>query len=214
MEKLLNKKHIALLIIALSSIFASIAFADDITFSAGYTRIAMKGENKTVELTENVKVSTGDIDITAEKITISGDDYSFLSCSGNVRVIDHKRDIIIASSSLSYNRKTEYIVIDGWIEMQDTKNEVSVSAAWLEFDLDGGVLRLQMQAKILKSTSKGPMVCRADNVNYDRNTEKLTLIGNAKVDWNGDNYSSEKLSVDLQTEEIVMTGSIKGTVNG
>lgn len=212
MERFVNKKLLALIICIL--LFSSYAFADDIKFSAGYTRVAMKGENKTVELTENVTVSTGDIDIKADNIVISGEDYSFLSCKGNVRVVDHKRDITIVSSALTYNRKTEYIVIDGWVEMQDTKNEVSVSAAWLEFDLNGGVLRLQMQAKILKSTSKGPMVCRADNVHYDRNTEKLTLIGNAKVDWNGDNYSAEKLSVDLQTEEIVMTGGIKGNVNG
>ena len=98
--------------------------------------------------------------------------------------------------------------------MQDSKNEVSVSSAWLEFDLNGGILRLQLQTKILKSTSKGPMVCKADNVTYDRNSEKITLLGNAEVEWNNDTYKAQKLSVDLKTEEIVMTGDISGTVNG
>lgn len=208
----MNKKIFTTLFIITFAI--TFAFADDINFSAGYTRVAMKGENKTVELTRNVKVSTGDIDIRAEKITISGENYSFLNCVGNVNVIDHKRDITIHASSLAYNRTTEFITIDGWVEMQDAKNEVSVSSAWLEFDLNGGILRLQLQTKILKSTSKGPMVCKADNVTYDRNTEKLTLLGNAKVEWNDDEYTSQKLSVDLQTEEIVMTGDIQGTVNG
>lgn len=207
-------KRKVLLAISLLLLISSSAFADDITFSSGYTRVAMKGVNKTVELTENVKVSTGDIDITANKIVIAGENYSFLTCLGNVKVIDHKRDITIQASSLAYNRTTEFITIDGWVEMQDAKNEVSVSSAWLEFDLNGGILRLQLQTKILKSTSKGPMICKADNVTYDRNSESLTLLGNAKVDWNGDEYTSQKLSVDLKTEEIVMTGDIKGTVNG
>lgn len=189
-------------------------FADDITFSAGYTRVVMKGENRTVELTDNVAVKSGQIDITANRIIISGDNYSYLQCIGNVKVVDHERDIILRSSTLSYNRSTEFITIDGWVEMQDSKNEVSVSSAWLEFDLNGGILRLQLQTKILKSTSKGPMICKADNVTYDRNSETITLQGSAEVNWNGDIYKSQKLSVDLKTEEIVMTGDISGTVNG
>lgn len=191
-----------------------LSFAEDITFSAGYTRVVMKGDNKTVELTQNVQVNAGDIEITANKINISGENYSYLDCSGNVRVLDNERNISIIASSLNYNRETEFIIIDGWVEMQDRDNEVSVSSAWLEFDLDKGILRLQLEAKILKNTSKGPMICSADNVHFDRNTEKLTLLGNANVKWNKDEYKAQKLSVDLKTEEIIMTGEIEGTVNG
>ena len=204
-----------LLVFLLCSILLPLyALAEDITFSSGYTRVVMKGENRTVELTENVTVKSGQIDIKANKIIISGENYSYLQCIGNVQVIDHERDITLNTSMLSYNRSTEFITIDGWVEMQDSKNEVSVSYAWLEFDLNGGILRLQLQTKILKSTSKGPMVCKADNVTYDRNSEKITLLGNAEVEWNNDTYKAQKLSVDLKTEEIVMTGDISGTVNG
>ena len=204
-----------LLVFLLCSILLPLyALAEDITFSSGYTRVVMKGENRTVELTENVTVKSGQIDIKANKIIISGENYSYLQCIENVQVIDHERDITLNTSMLSYNRSTEFITIDGWVEMQDSKNEVSVSSAWLEFDLNGGILRLQLQTKILKSTSKGPMVCKADNVTYDRNSEKITLLGNAEVEWNNDTYKAQKLSVDLKTEEIVMTGDISGTVNG
>lgn len=211
-QKMRNRHFITLTILIF--LFPLSVFAEDITFSSGYTRVVMKGENKTVELTENVRVKSGQIDITANKIIISGENYSYLQCIGNVKVIDHERDIVLRSSTLSYNRSTEFITIDGWVEMQDSKNEVSVSSAWLEFDLNGGILRLQLQTKILKSTSKGPMVCRADNVTYDRNSETITLLGSAEVEWNKDVYKAQKLSVDLKTEEIVMTGDISGTVNG
>lgn len=189
-------------------------FASDITFSSGYTRIMMQGNRKAIELTENVKISTGDIDINANLINISGENYTFLDCQGNVKVVDHKRGINITASRLNYNRQSETIIIDGWVELQDSQNEVSVSSSWLEFDLEKGILKLQIHAKILKNTDNGPMICRADNVTFDRNTEKLSLTGNANVIVQDDVYSADRLSVDLKTEEIVMVGDITGTVNG
>lgn len=189
-------------------------FASDITFSSGYTKIMMQGNRKAIQLTDNVKISTGDIDINANLINISGENYTFLDCIGDVKVVDHKRGINISASKLNYNRQSETIIIDGWVELQDSQNEVSVSSSWLEFDLNKGILKLQIHAKILKNTKNGAMICRADNVTFDRNTEKLILIGNASVINQGDEYTADRLSVDLKTEEIIMTGDITGTVNG
>lgn len=208
----MKKQIISLITVFIFSV-ASI-FASDITFSSGYTRIIMQGNRKAIELTDNVKISTGDIDINANLINISGENYTFLDCIGNVKVVDHQRGINITASRLNYNRLSETIIIDGWVELQDSQNEVSVSSSWLEFDLEKGVLKLQIHAKILKNTEGGAMICRADNVTFDRNTEKLSLTGNASVSVQGDVYSADRLSVDLKTEEIVMTGDITGTVNG
>jgi lipopolysaccharide export system protein LptA len=58
------------------------------------------------------------------------------------------------------------------------------------------------------------MVCRADSIEYDRTRMKLSLIGNASVQWKGDSYQASVTTVDLETDEIVMEGSIKGTIHG
>jgi hypothetical protein len=42
----------------------------------------------------------------------------------------------------------------------------------------------------------------------------LALIGNSEVTWKNDSYRSSVTTINLQTDEIVMEGTIKGTVNG
>ena len=48
------------------------------------------------------------------------------------------------------------------------------------------------------------MTCRCDEMVYDRNNKKLQLTGNAVVDWDGDTYQAHAISVNLDSEEIVM----------
>jgi lipopolysaccharide export system protein LptA len=40
------------------------------------------------------------------------------------------------------------------------------------------------------------------------------LKGKATIDWAGDRYEAERITVDLETEEIAMDGAIKGVING
>jgi lipopolysaccharide export system protein LptA len=49
---------------------------------------------------------------------------------------------------------------------------------------------------------------------FDRTNQDLELKGKATIDWAGDRYEAERITVDLETEEIAMDGSIKGVVNG
>jgi lipopolysaccharide export system protein LptA len=58
------------------------------------------------------------------------------------------------------------------------------------------------------------MVCRADTIEFNRETKKLYLIGNSVVEWKGDVYRASSTTVDLDSEEIEMEGTIKGTVHG
>ena len=42
----------------------------------------------------------------------------------------------------------------------------------------------------------------------------LQLRGSATVDWDGDRYEAEVISVDLDTDSISLDGRIRGTING
>lgn len=189
-------------------------FADSITFSGGRTVVKMQGQRRQITLSEGANVQTGDISITAQSIDIAGENYETVNCRGNVKVVDHGRGISIMTPSLTYDRERELITVDGWVEVQDTKNEVSASGAWLSFNLNSGFLQLQIQTKLIKHTDDGRMICRADNAFFDRDNSKLVLTGNASVYWKGDDYKASSISVDLDTEEIEMSGKIAGVVNG
>ena len=209
----LVKKSIVMLGL-FSLISTSFLYADNISFSAGKTSVSLSGDNKSMELSENANIDTGDINIKSGKMLIKGDGFSQIECIDNVSIIDYKHNISIFSTSLSYDRDSEKIIIDGWVEMQDLNNKIAASAAWLDFDMQKGIIELQIRAKILKETTKGIMICRADTILFNRDANTLLLIGNAKIDWDKDNYSASTIQVDLSTESIKMIGKIKGTVNG
>lgn len=185
-----------------------------ITFSGGYTKVKLQEGREVVTLSNGAVVSVGSLQLTADEIEISGSDYRHVRCNGNVSVVDAKRGIRLSSSQIYYDRLDELIIVDGWVEIQDTQNEVIASGAWLEFNLRDGIMKMQMRVRLLKHTDKGSMVCNADNVIFDRDGETLALSGGASVYWNKDRYEASMITVDLKTDEIIMDGAIRGTVHG
>lgn len=212
MLKFNKKAKYLILLLLLYLCFCLPSFADDISFSAGNTSLQMKGEEKTIQLSEGAKIDTGDVKIEADNVKITGEGYSNLQCEGNVYINDFKHRITIYSTSLIYNRNTQSIVVDGWIELQDLNNQVAASSAWLDFNMNEGILKMQIRAKIIKRTEKGAMVCRADNIIFNRDNNTLILNGNSSVNWDGNSYNANNIQVDLKTEEIKMIGEISGSI--
>lgn len=194
---------------------ASIAFAaDPISFRGGYTRAVMKEGRESIILSQGAAVSSGSMLFEAETIELIGSNTRYVRGTGSVRVTDSLNNITITCSGISFDRETEQLLVDGWVEIQDLENEVIASGAFLSYDRQLGVMKLQIAAKLLRHTESGPMVCRADSIEYDRKNLLLTLVGNTSVLWKGDTYEASTTTVNLETEEIVMEGTIKGTVNG
>ncbi len=188
--------------------------SNQITFRGGYTRAVMREGRESIILTQGAIVTVGSITIEAETIELSGKNSRYLTGTDNVRIVDSSRGLTIIASNISYDRELESILIDSWVEIQDLENEVIASGAYLSYDQAKGIMRLQIAVKLLHHTESGAMVCRADTMEYNRQEMTLALTGNSSVYWKGDSYEASSISVDLNTEEIRMEGSIKGTVHG
>ncbi|MCQ2412036.1 MAG: LptA/OstA family protein [Sphaerochaetaceae bacterium] len=201
-------------VLMVSLLFALQAVAADISFSGGYTKVNLQEGNKTVTLSGGAKVSTPDIEVLSDAIELYGDNYRYVDCTGNVRASQPNGGISFSSPSLFYDRQSGLVSSDSWIEIQDTDNQAALSAAWFEYDMDKGIIQLKMMAKIVKVTEEGLMVCRADVIEFDSKSRKMTMKGNSNVNWNGDSYSAAMIVVDLDTNAISMYGSISGEVNG
>jgi lipopolysaccharide export system protein LptA len=206
-------KRIALLLIFLS--LASLPlFCEDISFSGGYTRMNMQEGKELITLGNKALVTVGSLSLQADSIELSGDNFSYVNCTGSVSVIDTERGFSLVSKNLYYDRLKKTIIVNSWVELQDTTNEVSASGAWLEFDMDKGTIRMQIHVRLFNNTDEGPMICKAETIEFDRTGQKLILLGNATIDWKSDTYEAQVINVDLETKEIKMDGSIKGTVHG
>ena len=202
-------------LVLLLSLCLSLLFGGEpISFKGGYTRAVMREGQETILLSQGASVSSGSINFEAQTIELIGPEARYLVGNGAVKITDSANNIIINSTGISFDRESEQLLVDGWVEVQDLNNEIIATGAYLAYDRSEGILKIQIAAKLLHHTDSGPMVCRADTIEYNRETRKLSLIGNSVVEWKGDVYRASSTTVDLDSEEIEMEGNIKGTVHG
>ena len=196
-------------------VLPALLFADNITFSGGTSSIVLRDGRENVVLSGGASVTVESMEISADSITLSGDNWRYVSCSGNTTVKDESRGISIRTSSIWYDRSTERILISSWFEIDDTENEVSATGAALEYSLSDERLQLDKDVSLLKNTDdNGIMRCSAESVIFSRSDNTVQLRGSASVDWDGDSYEAEVISVDLDTDSISLDGRIRGTING
>ncbi len=193
---------------------AEAAESEEISFTGGRSSIVLREGKENVVLSDGASVSVGSMEISADTITLTGDDWRYVNCEGAAFVSDPERGITIRTSVIWYDRMDERILISEWFEVDDTVNEVSATGASLEYRLSDERLQLDKSVSLQKSTDSGIMRCQAESVIFSRSENMLTLRGNASVNWGGDKYSAEVISVDLDTDSISLEGRITGNING
>ncbi len=187
---------------------------ESIVFSGGTSSIVLREGREEVVLSSGAEVQVGSMTIRADRISLYGDNWRYVDCEGNASVLDPERGISIRTSDIWYDRTEERILISSWYEVDDTVNEVTAMGASLEYRLSDEMLRLDKNVSLLKSTDTGIMRCQAESVIFSRDENMLSLRGNASVDWDGDRYGAQVVTVDLDTDEITLEGGISGNING
>jgi lipopolysaccharide export system protein LptA len=206
-------KRILLILTALLVVTA-LSAADPISFSGGTTRMVGKEGQQRITLSDGAVVTTGSITLTAQTIELSGENFRYVTCTAAVTLTDVKRGITLHAANLFFDRSDELILITGYVEIDDKTNQVQGSAFMLSYEVERGLIELQVAVHLLRHTESGPMICKSDTLTFDRREQLFNLRGNATIDWDGDTYEAQRITVDLTTDEIEMKGSIKGIIHG
>lgn len=205
-------KKICILIVFL---FLSLSlFSDPISFSGGESSLSLKEGQKSVLLSGGAHVSTGSITIESDSMTLTGDDWRYVECNGSVVITDSERGLEIRTSSLWYDRVSEIIIISSSFEIDDTAQDLYATAGSLHYNMREEKLELSMQVTLMRISEGEVMTCSSEALTYDRENELVSLRGKSKVNWKGDEYSADIISVDLKDDEITLSGRIRGTING
>ncbi len=200
----------AILFLTIASLWAN----DPIEFFGGQTEAIIRKGEESVLITEGAQVTTGDISISAHQIHVSGDSYSRLESTGDVTVTDTSQNIVMRTEAISYNRTVSLLTSEGRTAVEDNDKGITVEAGWMQYRQKDGHLSFQDSVTLKRENEDGTMVCKADIVSYDRSTSQVVLEGRANVQWKGDTYQASTIRVNLDTDEISMSGDIKGTING
>lgn len=184
------------------------ASAEDFTFSADSMSGAMSKGRERAVLVGNAQVLSGSMRIAADRIELYGDEFRFAECSGRVLVVDEERGLRLTTERLVYDRRDKVSRLTGPSVMEDRQNKVVIKGDYIENDDERKIAVVQINVRILKEN----LSCRAEFARYDRAAKTLELSGTPVVRREGDEYRAATILVDLDTEDIVLSGSVSGTV--
>jgi len=199
-------------ILILVTILPASLFSENFNFSSDKTSISLAKGSEQTNLTGHAKIISDNTTINADYIELFGEDFQYALCKGNILVIDKNQGIQINTEKLFYDRKSEIMTINSYAEMIDQKNEIVVKGSYFENRGKDNITIIQIGVRIFKAGEKDSMICRSEYAKYNREKETLDLEGMPIVIWKNDEYRASKITIDLDTNNIDMTGEVSGTI--
>jgi len=185
------------------------AWAERFTFSADSMTGSMASGRERVVLSGAANVVSGGMVIRADHIELYGDEFRYIECTGSVTVVDEERGLRLSTGRLLYDRQERISRLTGPSVMEDGRNKVVIKGDFIENDDKRETALIQINVRILKDD----ISCRAEFARYDRAAGTLELTGSPWVRRGSDEYRASAIRVDLESEDIVLSGSVSGTVS-
>ena len=209
----MKKINLLPLFLCLGALVCAAADNNTFTFSSDTTQAVLaKGKERTV-LSGNAVIFSDTTEIRADTIELYGEDFRYASCSGNVTARDEEKGIALRCDTLFYDRDEEKMVVTGYGEMQDQKNEMVVKGGFFEDDGIENITIIEIGVRILKIADGKEMACRSEYARYERDEDLLILSGMPEVFWKDDYYSASRITINLETDEIELQGKVSGSVS-
>ena len=202
----MGRSKIAVLLIFFCCIH--IAAADTFTFRADRMSGSEALGRRKMILIGNAEVRSDNLLLRADRIEIHGDDNQFIDCIGNVWGHEEEKDIIFTTDRLRYDRHLRIARLEGNSSLEDRRNEVVARARFIEYDEENEIAVFQIGVRFFKDD----LVCRADFATYHRREQLLDLSGFPVVFRGDDEFRADRIRVDLETDDVIMEGSVQGTI--
>ncbi len=197
-----------LLIITLPVLLSSHLFAETWTFTAREVTSVQRDEMTRTVLEGDVKVNSENLEITAGHIELMGPDYDILKGEGSILVKELEKNITIEARKLDYDKSKKLIKFRGLVTLIDVEDETVIRCEALDYYEDEELVFLQAAVRLIKDKTVG----RGEFATYHRKLKKLELLGRPIVWQNNDKYQADRITVNLDTNEISMEGKVQGTL--
>jgi lipopolysaccharide export system protein LptA len=182
--------------------------AETFSFSGQSTTMSLAEGGQHALLSGQARVESQDLRITADSIELFGKDFIYAQCRGNVHVVDARRGLDLTSQDLFYDREKKISRVRGNAVMADVKNEMVVKGGFIEDRDTEQITIVQIGVRIFKKD----IICRSEFARYQRDKKILELSGMPWVSKGGDVYQAARITINLDTEEISLEGSVQGTL--
>ena len=202
----MNKRLFFCFILFLITVFLS---AERITFSADSMSGSTKKNATATLLKGSAQIVTEEMEIYADMIELSGDDYKNIRAEGNVSGKNVKSGMEFTCMELEYDRTSKLAVLTGDVDLLDVENNVKAKAQVISYNSDTDIAIMQIGINLVQKDN----ICSASYAVYYKKTQMLNLSGNAKIQQKEDTFRAQQITLNMDTEEITLDGRVKGTVS-
>jgi len=182
--------------------------ADTFTFKADKMSGSKALGSEITILIGHAEVRSDNLLLRADRIEIQGKDNQFIVCNGNVWGHEEDKNILFFTEKLRYDRKLKIARLEGNSSMEDRDNKIVTRARFLEYDDKREIAVFQINVRLFKDD----MVCRSEYAIYHRKKKLLDLSGFPVVFKKDDEFRADKIQVDLDTDDVIMEGTVTGTI--
>lgn len=183
-------------------------FAEKIIFSANNMTGKSGDSNTTTTLSGNGYIKTESMEIQAENIELSGEDYRYIKANGNVKGKNLEANMDFTCDSLEYDRETKIAKLQGNVDLLDVENEVKAQAQMISYDQNSDIAVLQVKINLTQKDN----VCSGSYAVYYKKDQILELSGNAQIKQKEDTFRAQHITLNMETQDITLGGNVKGTV--
>ena len=198
----------ALLILTFSFFSLFNLCAEKITFSAGSMSGQAGDSSATTTLSGGAFIQTSSIEITADSIELSGDDYRFIKAEGNIKGKNLETNMEFECDIMNFDRQTKVAQLQGNVSLVDEENDVKAKAQIIEYAQNTNIAVLQIEVNLTQKNN----VCTGAYAVYQKNEQMLEISGNAQVKQDNDTFRAQQITLNLDTQKITLSGNVKGSV--
>jgi lipopolysaccharide export system protein LptA len=192
----------------ISVLFSNPLFAEKIIFSADSMTGQTSDEASFTSLDGHAFIKTESMEIAADKIELSGKEYRTIKAFGNVDGKNFESKMEFTCEKMEYDRETKIATLSGSVNLTDQENDVKASAQIIEYNQDSDIAILQVQVNLTQKDN----ICKAAYAVYQKAKQLLELSGNAEVKQKEDTFRAQMIELNLDTQDITLSGNVKGNV--
>ncbi len=189
-------------------IFSFPLFSETITFSAD-SMSGVAGDNSgRTSLSGSAEVLTESMEINADSIVLSGENFRFIEATGNVKGKNKESAMEFTCGRMTFDRETKIATLENGVNLTDTQNEVSAQAELIEYNQDADIAIMQISVTLKQKDN----TCSAAYAIYRKKDQLLDMSGNPRVQQGKDSFRAQDITLNLQTQEITLDGRVRGSV--
>ena len=182
--------------------------AEKIIFSANRMTGQAGNSSTTTTLSGNAYIKTETMEIQADDVELSGDNYRYIKASGNITGKNTESHMDFTCESLEYDRTTKIALLKGNVKLDDKDNDVRAESQIIEYNQDLEIAILQVQIRLTQKDN----ICTGSYAVYYKTSQLLEISGNAQVQQKEDVFRAQNITLDMNTQDITLGGNVKGKV--